>query len=77
MVRTPLLAMIFACAVNISLDLLFVASFDMGVEGAAIATVIAQGCSALICLRAPLAQRPSSASAGRICARTSTPLPAT
>lgn len=50
--RTPLLAMIFACAVNISLDLLFVASFDMGVEGAAIATVIAQGCSALICLRA-------------------------
>ena len=25
--------MIFACAVNISLDLLFVASFDMGVEG--------------------------------------------
>ena len=62
--------MIFACAVNISLDLLFVASFDMGVEGAAIATVIAQGCSALICLRASGAAA-SSASAGRICARTS------
>ena len=49
--RTPLLAMIVACVINISLDLLFVASFDMGVEGAAIATVIAQGCSALFCLR--------------------------
>lgn len=50
--KTPLLAMVVACAVNISLDLLFVGPLGMGVEGAAIATVIAQGCSALICLRA-------------------------
>ena len=50
--KTPLLAMVIACAVNISLDLLFVRTFGMDVEGAAIATVIAQGCSALICLRA-------------------------
>ena len=49
--RTPLVAMVIACAVNIGLDLLLVASVGMGVEGAAIATVIAQLCSVLICLR--------------------------
>ena len=49
--KTPLLAMVIACAVNITLDILFVSSFAMDVQGAAIATVIAQGCSALICLR--------------------------
>jgi len=48
--RSPLYAMIVACAVNISLDLLFVRSFRWGVEGAAIATAIAQGCSCLFCL---------------------------
>ena len=50
--RTPLVAMIVACAVNITLDLIFVSTLRMDVQGAAIATVIAQGCSALICLRA-------------------------
>lgn len=49
--KTPLVAMMIACAVNIGLDILFVSPLGMGVEGAAIATVIAQACSALICLR--------------------------
>ncbi len=48
--RTPLLFLILACAVNIGLDLLFVIDFGMGVSGAAFATVIAQGVSALACL---------------------------
>lgn len=47
--RSPLTAMIVAAIVNIGLDLLFVAVFDWGVGGAAIATVIAQGVSAVYC----------------------------
>ena len=35
---------------NVGLDLLFVAVFGWGVAGAAVATVIAQGFSALYCL---------------------------
>lgn len=48
--RSPLYAMVVACVVNIGLDLLFVAGFGWGVEGAAVATVIAQICSCLFCL---------------------------
>lgn len=48
--QTPLHAMIVACAVNIGLDLLFVLVFHWGIAGAAIATVIAQGCSGVFCL---------------------------
>ncbi len=48
--RTPLVAMIIACAINVGLDLLFVAVFHWGVGGAAAATVIAQAFSALFCL---------------------------
>ena len=48
--RSPLWAMVIACAVNISLDLLFVAVFRWGVAGAAAATVIAQMFSAAFCL---------------------------
>lgn len=40
--KTPLIAVLIACVVNIILDLLFVAVFDMGVSGVALATVIAQ-----------------------------------
>ena len=47
--RSPLLAMILAAVINISLDLLFVAGFGWGVAGAAIATVLAQGFSAVYC----------------------------
>lgn len=47
--RSPLIAMLVASVVNITLDLVFVAYFQWGVAGAAIATVIAQLCSALFC----------------------------
>lgn len=50
--RTPLNAMIVASLINIGLDLLFVLGFGWGVAGAAAATVIAQVCSALVCLLA-------------------------
>ena len=49
--KSPLIAMVFASLVNIALDILFVAGFDWGVEGAAIATVIAQGCACIYCLK--------------------------
>ena len=39
----PLVFLIFSSLVNIVLDLLFIRTFGMGVRGAAIATVIAQG----------------------------------
>ena len=48
--KTPLYAMIVACAVNVGLDLLFVLVFHWGIAGAAIATLMAQCCSALYCL---------------------------
>ncbi len=50
--RTPFVAIIIASLINIVLDLLFVLAFDMGVAGAAIATVFAQLCSCLFCMRA-------------------------
>lgn len=50
--RTPLLYLVVACITNILLDLLFIAVLHMGVEGAALATVIAQLLSGLLCLRA-------------------------
>ena len=40
---TPLYFLIFASIINILLDLLFIVKFNMGVEGAALATIIAQG----------------------------------
>ncbi len=48
--KTPLNAMIVACFVNIGLDLLFVMVFRWGIVGAACASVIAQGSSAVYCL---------------------------
>ena len=48
--RSPLIAMTVAALINVGLDLLFVAVFGWGVAGAAVATVIAQGVSALYCL---------------------------
>lgn len=48
--KSPLYAMIVAAAVNIGLDLLFVAVFGWGVVGAAAATAIAQLFSCLFCL---------------------------
>ena len=46
----PLIFLLVACGLNIVLDLLFVAVFDMGVAGAAIATIISQAISGALCL---------------------------
>ncbi len=49
--RTPLYFLIFAAVLNIILDILSVVVLGMGVEGPAIATVISQTLSVLLCLR--------------------------
>lgn len=46
----PLYYLAISSALNVGLDLLFVAVLHWGVAGAAIATVIAQGISALLCI---------------------------
>lgn len=46
--RRPLYYLAIASVINVILDLIFVASWGMGVKGAAIATVIAQAISALL-----------------------------
>ena len=46
----PLYYLIVSSVINVILDLLFVAVFHWGVAGAAIATVIAQGVSVILCL---------------------------
>ena len=46
---TPLLFLIFSTVLNIVLDLLFIGPLNMEVEGAAIATVLAQAISAIGC----------------------------
>lgn len=48
--RNPVIAMVIACIVNVGLDVFFVMGLHTGVAGAAWATVIAQGISALYCL---------------------------
>ena len=50
--RTPLIALGVSSAVNIILDVVLLAKFSMGVEGAALATVIAQGAAAVPCFLA-------------------------
>lgn len=52
--KTPLQAMVVASAVNIGLDLLFVLELHWGIGGAAAATLIAQACSGLYCIRSLL-----------------------
>ena len=47
--RTPLYYLIFSSVVNVVFDLIFVGTFQMGVAGAAIATVISQAVSAVMC----------------------------
>lgn len=46
--KQPLYFLIVASVVNIVLDLVFIRIFHMGVEGAALATIIAQGVSAVL-----------------------------
>lgn len=48
--RVPLYFLVISTFVNIGLDFLFVKGFSMGVNGAAYATVISQGISALLCM---------------------------
>lgn len=47
--RAPLYFLTVSSAANIGLDLLFIKVFDMGVRGAAIATVISQALSVALC----------------------------
>ena len=48
--KTPLYFLIIASILNIVLDLVFIVNFKMGVAGAAYATNIAQGISAVLCI---------------------------
>ena len=48
--KTPLYFLIIACILNIILDLVFITIFKIGITGAALATVISQGVSGLLCL---------------------------
>lgn len=46
-----LLYLLVSTVINIALDILFVARFGLGVSGVALATVVAQAVSAVLCLR--------------------------
>jgi len=48
---SALVYLLVATVINIVLDVLFVAQFDMGVSGVALATIIAQAVSAVLCYR--------------------------
>lgn len=48
--KTPLYFLIIASILNIVLDLVFIINFNMGVAGAAWATIISQGVSGLLCV---------------------------
>lgn len=50
--RRPLIYLIICCFINIILDLITIIIFRMGIAGAALATVTAQGVSALLVTRA-------------------------
>lgn len=47
---TPLVILVISSVLNIGLDLLFIAVFDWGVAGAAIATLLAQVVSLVVCI---------------------------
>jgi len=48
--KMPLYFLLLSATTNVVLDLFFVISFDMGVAGAALATVVSQGLSGILCL---------------------------
>lgn len=56
--KAPLVAMILSTGVNIGLDIVFVAVLHSGVEGVAIATLLAQLSALLFCLRTLWGIRP-------------------
>ena len=47
--KTPLIFLVVASILNVILDIVFITSFDMGVEGTAYATIISQGFSFILC----------------------------
>ncbi len=47
--KTPLYFLIIASILNIVLDIVFIVNFNMGVSGAAYATIISQSISAILC----------------------------
>ena len=61
----PLVFLLISSGLNVALDLWFIAGLGMGVQGAAVATVIAQGISVVLCIlyvmrRVPLLLPPAS-----------------
>lgn len=46
----PFLCLVFSGVLNVFLDILFILGFNMGIEGAALGTVIAQGISGFLCM---------------------------
>lgn len=46
----PLVFLIISSVLNVILDLLFITEFSMGIQGAAVATVISQGVSVVLCV---------------------------
>ncbi|MFC6464674.1 MATE family efflux transporter [Marinilactibacillus sp. GCM10026970] len=48
--KTPLYFLILTSMLNIGLDYLFILTFDMGIRGASVATVISQVVSSILCL---------------------------
>ena len=48
--KTPLYFLIISSILNIVLDIVFIVNLSMGVSGAALATIISQGVSGLLCL---------------------------
>lgn len=47
--RTPLCFLIISCFLNIGMDLFFIGTLKLGTAGAALATIISQGISAILC----------------------------
>ena len=52
----PLVFLLISSVLNVALDLLFIAGMGMGVQGAAVATVLAQGVSVVLCVLYVLAR---------------------
>lgn len=47
---TPLIFLIISSVINVVLDILFITRFNMGIKGAAVATVIGQAVSVFLCI---------------------------
>lgn len=64
--RTPLYFLIFSSLLNVALDLLFVIKLNGGVAGVAVATVISQAVSAVICIFYMFKRYPRLRPSGRL-----------